>query len=109
MYILSKQNIFFLRHATETPLPSCELSTRVPAGDEVGQDPQKPFEAKCLDRTCPYTGFRQLVIFAPYPQDEGVSWISIANGETTDMGRRGMQPKVWRKSKGSPFLYNFLG
>lgn len=47
----------------------CHL-VNFPAGDEVGQDPQKPFGAKCLARTCSYTGFKQLVLFAPYPQDE---------------------------------------
>lgn len=39
-----------------------------PAGDELGQDPQKPFVSKCLDRICLYAGFRHLVLFAPYPQ-----------------------------------------
>lgn len=75
----------------------------------MGQDPQRPFEAKCLDRTCSYTGFRQLVIFAPHPQDERVSWISRAKGGTTDMGREECSQKSGEKAKPVPFLYSFLG
>lgn len=80
-----------------------------PAGDELGQDPQKPFDSKCLDRTCCYAGFRQLVIFAPYPQDERVSWISRAKGGTTDMGREECSQKSGEKTKAVPCLHSFLG
>lgn len=80
-----------------------------PARDEVGQDSQKPFDSKCPDRICLYAGFRQLVIFAPYLQDECVSLISRAKGGTADMGREECSQKFGEKAKAVPFLHSFPG